>query len=334
MAALKEPAAPVPSTPIKNIASLKGKTVYYIPVSADVPAFAITAAAMKTALASVGAKLTVCSGNFNPSQFAACFSQAIGANAGAIVSDAVAYQITAPLIKKAAAKGIGVVITDVNLDPGRPAAKNIAYISGSDTQYQVGANWAISDSSGKANILALEATDSPTSAEGTSEYEVPELKKNCPSCKVTVLKFSSSNEQNLASLVSSALLKDPSINYIDAEYDQYTSFVTQGVQQANATSRIKIVAPAAALSGLKLVASGSSPVKAEIANNQVYNGWIDADEALRMMAGQPAVKYTIPIRLFTSANIKTIKLTNAGQASGEWFGDTSYEAKFKKLWSK
>jgi ribose transport system substrate-binding protein len=330
-AAMSEPAAPVPSDSIKNIASLQGKTVYYIPVSADVPAFAITAAAMKTALASVGAKLSVCSGNFNPSGFASCFSQAIGAHAGAIVSDAIPFQITQGLITEASHKSIPVVVTDVNITSPRPTANNIAYIPGADQQYSLAQDWIIADSAGKANVLELEATDSPTSAAGTAQYAIPELKAHCPGCTDTVLKFSSSNEQLLPSEISAMLLKNPKINYIYSEYDQYVSGVLQGVQQASAASRVKVVAAAAALSGLQEVSSGSS-VKAEIADNQVYNGWIDADEALRLMAGQAAVNYTIPIRLFTSANVGSIQLTNAAQSSGEWFGAFAYQQQFKTLW--
>ncbi len=330
-AGMKEPAAPVPSAAISNVAALKGKTVYYIPVSADVPAFAITAAAMKTALASVGVNLTVCSGNFTPSGFASCFSQAIGAHAGAIVSDAVPFQITQGLITEASKKSIPVVVTDVNIVSPRPTAKNITYISGSNQQYTLAQDWIIANSGGKANVLELEATDSPTSAAGTAEYAIPELKAHCSACTTTTLKFSSSNENLLPSEISAMLLKHPNINYIYAEYDQYVSGVLQGVQQASASSRVKVVAAAAALSGLQDVAS-SSPVKAEIADNQVYNGWIDADEALRLMAGQAAVSYTIPIRLFTSANIGSVTLSNAAQASGEWFGTFAYQQQFKTLW--
>jgi len=330
-AGLKAPTAPVPSAAISKIAALKGKTVYYIPVSADVPAFAITAAAMKTALATVGVKLSVCSGNFTPAGFSSCFAQAIGAHAGAIVSDAVPYQITQGLITEASKKSIPVVVTDVNIVSPRPTASNITYISGSDQQYSLAQDWIIADSGGKANVLELEATDSPTSAAGTAQYAIPELKAHCPGCTETTLKFSSSNEQLLPSEISALLLKHPNINYIFSEFDQYVPGVLQGVQQASATGKIKIVATAAALSGLQDVKS-STPVKAEIADNQVYNGWIDADEALRLMAGQAAVTYTIPIRLFTSSNIGSVQLTNAAQASGEWFGAFAYQQQFEQLW--
>lgn len=331
-AAMNEPAAPVPSTAIKNLSSLRGKTIYYIPISDDVPAFAITAAAMKTALATVGVKLNVCSGNFNPSQFVSCFSQAIGADAAAVVTDAIPYQLTEGEIKQASAKGIGVVVTDQNPGSDRPTASNIAYISGNDEQYQIANDWIIANSDGKADVLELEATDSPTSQAATANYALPEIKKYCPGCTETVLKFSSSSEQNLASEISTALLKNPDIDYISPQYDQYVSYVTQGIQQAAATTRIKMAASAAALSGLQDVAESSSTVKAEVADNQVYNGWFDADEAMRMALGDAAVPYTIPVRLFTSSNISSIQLSNAGMATGSWFGSTAYQQQFETLW--
>ena len=331
-AAMRDPAAPVPTAPISNVASLRGKTIYYVPISSDIPAFAITAAAMKTALASAGVKLDVCSGNFNPSQFTACFSQAIGAHAAAIVSDGVPFQVTQSLIREASAGGIAVVVTETNPVGPRPQAKNIAYIPDSSGQYRLPQDWIIADSGGKADVLELEATDTPTSTAATAQYAVPELKAHCPGCKTTLLKFSSSNEQDLPSLVSAALLKDPGINYIFPEYDQYVSFVTQGVQNATATTRVKMAASASALSGLQDVATSTSTVKAEVAENEVYSGWVDADEAMRTAAGQAAVPYTIPIRLFTAANVGGVQLTDAGAASGSWFGSTGYQQQFEKLW--
>ena len=41
---------------------------------------------------------------------------------------------------------------------------------------------------------------------------------------------------------------------------------------------------------------------------------------------------TFPSRLFTAQNIGSIQVTTAAQASGAWFGDTSYQSAFEKLW--
>jgi ribose transport system substrate-binding protein len=44
------------------------------------------------------------------------------------------------------------------------------------------------------------------------------------------------------------------------------------------------------------------------------------------------VAETFPSRLFTAQNIGSIKVSPAEQASGAWFGDTSYQSAFKTLW--
>jgi len=41
---------------------------------------------------------------------------------------------------------------------------------------------------------------------------------------------------------------------------------------------------------------------------------------------------TFPSRLFTSQNIGSIQVTPAAQASGDWFGDNSYQSQFAQLW--
>jgi ribose transport system substrate-binding protein len=51
-----------------------------------------------------------------------------------------------------------------------------------------------------------------------------------------------------------------------------------------------------------------------------------------MATGIAPVQETIPTRLFTEQNIGTIQITTADQASGVWFGNTSFEDDFAKLW--
>ena len=49
-----------------------------------------------------------------------------------------------------------------------------------------------------------------------------------------------------------------------------------------------------------------------------------------MATGIAPVQETIPTRLFTEQNIGTIQITTADQASGVWFGNTSFEDDFAK----
>ncbi len=73
-------------------------------------------------------------------------------------------------------------------------------------------------------------------------------------------------------------------------------------------------------------------VKAVVAVDEAYAGWADTDEILRIMTKSAPVTETFPSRLFTAQNISSIQVTAAAQASGDWFGDNSYQSDFAKLW--
>jgi ribose transport system substrate-binding protein len=66
--------------------------------------------------------------------------------------------------------------------------------------------------------------------------------------------------------------------------------------------------------------------------DQAYAGWALTDEVLRMMTKTGPVTETFPSRLFTKQNIASIQVTPAAQASGQWFGNSSFESDFAKLW--
>jgi ribose transport system substrate-binding protein len=51
-----------------------------------------------------------------------------------------------------------------------------------------------------------------------------------------------------------------------------------------------------------------------------------------MMTKSGPANETFPSRLFTAQNIGSIQVTPAAQASGVWFGDSSYTSDFAKLW--
>jgi ribose transport system substrate-binding protein len=63
-----------------------------------------------------------------------------------------------------------------------------------------------------------------------------------------------------------------------------------------------------------------------------YQGWVDADAALRMMLKQSVPQTTVPTRLFTTGNIASLTLTDVAQTSGTWYGSTSYQQAYQKLW--
>ncbi|HUA03254.1 MAG TPA: substrate-binding domain-containing protein [Solirubrobacteraceae bacterium] len=322
----------IPTTPIKNVSALKGKTVFYIPLLTQIPAFAIVGPNLQQALNTAGITTRICNGQANPTGVAACVQQAISAHASAIVTDAVPYEMAANAFAGAVGKGVKVLIADQNDEPNRDVADKLAYQPGVTNQAQVVADWIIADSKGHANVIVGKETDNPTSAGMVTQGLVPEFKQYCSGCQVTLKPITASTPDQLASDVNSNVLKDPGVQYYYTEFEDSLQGTLQGIQQSGKINSIKVEAASGSIAGLQKLKSGQA-VDAELLVDLNYEAWADADEVLRMLAGQPTVQETTPERLFTRQNINTVTLTPAAQATGEWFGDpNAFKAAFKKAW--
>ena len=104
----------MPNRSLKHPAKLKGKTIEYIPVSSAVPEFSqIVAPALKNAAAAVGAKVSICSDpDASPTEWNACFGQAVKQHDAAIILDAAPWQVVASQIPAALKAGVKVQVDD------------------------------------------------------------------------------------------------------------------------------------------------------------------------------------------------------------------------------
>jgi ribose transport system substrate-binding protein len=328
-----------PGPALETVKSLSGKTVWYIPITEKVEFFQAVTSGLKTALGKAGVNLRTCSGEANPSATAACVNQAVEAKAGAIVLDAIPIAVAAQAFEGAKAKKIPVLVTDQNPPPpGAPGGvkgigdSKLAYAPfGAEDLMRGVADWIIADSNGKANVLVAELTDSPSTQAWIQEGAVAEYEKNCPGCKVTVAKINIASLQLVPSKISSELLRNQDVDYVQPQFDAVAQPIQQGVQQAGFANKVKAASATGLLSGLQQVKQGGF-IKADMAIDYAYQGWAIADEAFRMMLGEPPVEEKIPQRLFTKENIGSIELTKEAEASGEWFGSTEFRDMFTKLW--
>ena len=335
VAKLTQPLAayPIPTTPVTGVDKLKGKTVYYIPITQQASQFTVTQKSLTTALDSVGVKLQVCDGKGTPTDVSACITQAIGAGASSIITDAVPYVIATNAFAAAEKAKIPVVISNQAADPDHPASAMLDFIPAGGSQMQVAlAKWVALDSGGKANVLVNESTDGPSPATYVAAGK-DALTQSCPGCTMTINQISSANFALIPAATSSALLKNANVNYVQPEFEQYLQPTQTGVQQAGKISAVKGLTGAAQLGGLQALASKNF-LYAAAAQASSYQGYVDADAAIRLMLGTKVPDYTIPVRLFTRDTIGSVPLTDAAQQSGEWFGPTTFPADFAKLWSQ
>jgi ribose transport system substrate-binding protein len=320
---------PVPTASIPGVSSLKGKTVYYIPLVQFIPGFVVTAATMKTALAKVGMNLQICNGNGQPSAVAACVQQATGAGAAGIVTDAIPYGMAQNALDAAKAKGIPIIIADQYPPSGNENTDAVTYVPGVVDQPSQIAWWIIADSQGKANAILAQESDSPSSI-AYVQNSLSIYKQNCPGCTVTVKSITATTNSQLASDTSANLLSNPSATYYYTEFEDSLDPTVQGIQQSSKTN-IALSVAGGSVDGLGRLKSDSM-VKAVVAVDQAYAGWALTDEILRMATKTAPADEPFPSRLFTAQNIGSIQVTTADQASGVWFGDTSYQGAFEKLW--
>jgi ribose transport system substrate-binding protein len=324
------PSYPVPTASVSGVSKFKGQTVYYIPLVQQIPGFVVTAQTMKQALAKAGLSLQVCNGQGQPSAIAACVQQAVGAKAAGIITDAIPYGMAGNALNAAKAKGIPIVVTDQIPPPGTANDNQVSYVPGVVNQPTQVAWWLIASSKGKADAILAEEADSPSSmAYMTSSLAV--YKKYCPGCKITVKKITASTNSLLASATSSNILAAPSATYYYTEFEDSLQPTISGIQQSGRSSGMSLAVAGGSVDGLGLL-KGDSVVKAVVVVDQAYAGWALTDEVLRMMTKAGPVTETFPSRLFTKQNISSIQVTPAAQASGQWFGNSSFESDFAKLW--
>src|ERR1700722_19280768 len=320
---------PVPTASISGVSALKGKTVYYIPLVSFIPGFVVTAATMKVALAKVGMNLQVCNGQGQPSAVAACVQQATGAGAAGIITDAIPYGMAQNALNAAKAKGIPIIITDQIPPSGTTNSDSVTYVPGVVDQPSQIAWWIIANSAGKANAILAQESDSPASIAYVQD-SLAIYQQYCPDCTVTVKSITATTNSQLASDTSSNLLSNPNATYYYTEFEDSLDSTVQGIQQSNKTG-VALSVAGGTVDGLGRLKSGST-VKAVVTVDQAYAGWALTDEILRLATKSAPVTETFPSRLFTSDNIASIEVTAAAQGSGAWFGDTSYQSDFEKLW--
>lgn len=315
--------------------SAKGKSVWVIDLNTSIPFNKIITDSIKDGLRAAGVKVTLCDGQGTPQGWSQCSSQALASHPDVIIDQSITPQLIGADLEKAAAQGIHVIEGNIH-DPSSRAGLTKGAIGGVAFPFiKVGklmADWAIADTNGKADVIIVTSSDVPNAGDIVNDGMKSEFKKLCPSCKVHVTDVPVSQwATRMTSSVQAALTANPSVNYILPIYDGMTTFVTPAIVQAGAKARVKEVSFNADLGPMKDLIAGRQ-LAADVGISVPWQGWQYADQALRAITGQKAVIEHTPIRVFVPANSKTLRLTVAAQASGEWYGPVDFKLKFKQLW--
>jgi ribose transport system substrate-binding protein len=321
-------AAPGPS--LKNVASLKGKVVYYVPIGLKVPYFQVVLTGLRDAAAAAGLVLRPCDPNFSPSGVAQCLTQAANQNAGAVITDAIPPAFAQQAIDRLKSKHIPILVSEEGSQPG---TAELAYNSPpTELMTSLTADWIIAASKGTGDIILPEITDSAASIGYVENGAIKEIHAHCPDCKLTVLKTSTEQLSSLPSLISTALIRDPHAGYVLSEFDADVSAVIHGLQTVSAARHVKVASINGVLADLQFIAQGNYQAE-DTGDNGYQLGWSDVDQVLRQMLGRPVVADEhVGIRVFTAANVAGLTLTAEGANTGQWYGTGDFKSVYKKLW--
>jgi ribose transport system substrate-binding protein len=330
------PAFTAPGGPV-DVARLRGKKVFVIPIE-ETPFTQAVEAGEKAAAKAAGVQLTFYPNQGEVSQWVQGMQTAIAQKPALIILDTSPDpRQLQPQIAAAKAAGIPVLVThfyDVT-SPGPPAcagcAAGVTGIVKAPISVAGGAeaDWIIADSGGRAHVLIV-GLNGLLPVPGMIAAADAQFRQYCPGCTITTIAINLSQLGTAGAFgqVSSALVQNPAITYVDPLFDASIPGTLAAIEAAGKTSQIKIVSFNGSSFALQDVASGTSPVAADVAEPDTWVGYANMDQAFRIMAGMPTVNETTPIRIFDSANI-----TQAGGGPGYASGyGTAYITGYYKLW--
>jgi ribose transport system substrate-binding protein len=319
--------------PAFDASKARGKTIYEIPVSSNVPFNVLTGDAMKRALATAGVKAVIAPTQGQPSQWVQGMNQAISAKADAIAILGMDPQAIGPQIKAAKDAGIPTV-DDHFIDAKHPNPKGYENIAARiPAPYfdagQLSAAYAISDKADKTNAVIVTSKDILSAGDVVTGIQA-EFAKDCPGCKVTVVNVPFNDwASKMQTAVQSALVKDPQANYIIPVFDGMVQFAAPAVTAAGAGGRVKIASYNATPSVLRMMQQGNI-ITMNSGESYDWLGYALADQILRVLTGtKPVASEKVPLRAFTKDNVGE---TGSPPAVNKGYGN-AYIAGYKQLWA-
>ncbi|MCM2293886.1 substrate-binding domain-containing protein [Allorhizobium sp. BGMRC 0089] len=305
------------------------KKVMSIPISMTIPFDVELEKAMAAAAKEVGFTYTTWDNQLKIDQWVQGISQAMSQKYDAIdLAGGLNPAVLGPQLGEARAAGLK-ISTSHFYDVTQTSAKSVDY-SGKVDFTDAGellAAWAYVQTKGKPNVLIIGSSDVLPSIPFVKSIQQT-LTKLCPTCKQKHLDVPVSEwATKIQSGTQSALLSDPSINYILPIYDSMSQFVVPALRITGSEGAVKIASFNGTPFVLDMVREGQ--VDMDIGESLGWAGYAAIDNIMRMVCGKPEVaKLNVPLLVFDKSNIKTAGVP-ANFTDG--YGN-AYQDGFRKLW--
>ena len=318
-----------------DIAKAKGKSVYYVSLTEEIPALHEWGVVLAQQLKAAGVPTQKCDAKGSPDGITTCLQQALAAKPAVIVAQALDTKFIASYIARAKAAGIKFVTAQTGV-PGIPT------LTGDDAEVtfdyaQVGrvlADWFVADSGctkGGPQIITSTSSRQPSAAEVSGIQS--EVKKLCPSLSVPSVQnvLIPDWPTSLPTTTRSLLTQNPDLKYLLPLYDGMTIYMVpaiNGILAAKASTKV------ASFNATPVVIQNelakTSPLSADVGGPNQWYGVALADQVLRVLAGQkPVASENVPLRLFTRDNVGTI---DPKKDESTWYGSVNPICEYHKLW--
>jgi len=320
--------APGPSFDAKKL--MAGKTIFSIGVNNSDQFVQVLQNGMKQVAAKVGVNFKIFSNHGSPAEWVRGMQTAVNEKVSVIdlLSGINPAQLH-PQIAAATAAHIPVVVSDAydvaqKADPSVTATADVPYAQAG----RLMADWTISDTKGKADVLVIGSSDVVSSNFMVKAID-NEFSTYCSTCKVkdidvTVANWASQTQPQ----VQAALNADPNINYILPVYDSQSQFIVPAITAAGKTGKVHIATYDGTPFVLKMMQDGST-VRMDVGEDLDWVSKAVMDQDMRVAAGLPPAKNTnTPLYIFTKKNVNTAG-TPPKNSTG--YG-TAYIAGYDKLW--
>jgi ribose transport system substrate-binding protein len=337
LAAAEEPVQfEAAGAPIELGDEMKGKTLFFMANGLEFPFSQGVLNGVRDAAKVVGAEVVVTDSAGSVSKASKLIDQAIGRAADVILLMGLPDSALDAPIRAAKEAGIPVIpfatqdqkpLTQEQKDRGVSAIVSFSYTGAGEAA----ADFMVADSDGDVNAVVFDVPDIGA-AEPEKTGFINRLKELCPDCKVTEVKSPLAQWQSgLPGQVTSAIQRDPDVNYLFGLFDGMVFTMIPAVNRANAQDRVKVVTYNASEPLLKDLKADTPPMGANIGGSTEWMGWALVDQTARLVLGEPPVDDPkIPNRSFTQRNTKDLDIAGGQE---ELFG-ADFRAGYTELWGR
>ena len=331
----KVPEFTPPGPGFDAVRALRGKKIFEIPITSEVPFVSEVERGMREAAASVGAEVVVYENQGMPTQWAQGIRAAIAQGAAAITLLAQDPASLGPQIRQAEEAGIPVLVLRTNGE-GEPCPADrrgrrygTACVPGPFEQAgRLEADWVIGQSGGDADVLVVTSNDARSTAPLVRGLRA-EFRTRCPACDLRFVDVPIPQwARQIRGEVESALVRDPGIDYVIPIYDSMSQYVVPALRAGAGRDRVKI----ATFNGTPFVLGmlqDADVVEMDAGENLSWIGWAAMDQTFRAVAGErPARSEHTPLRVFDDGNVDD---TGRPPAFDRGYG-TRFKAAYRQLW--